>query len=154
MDKVVEGSHFVIHLASPVPGPVVRYEEDIVNPAVSGTLHILAAAQRHQVKRVVITSSLCACSEFKPGQTPAIIDESCWSDMQSTNMSAYTKSKLLAEEAAWNYVNTLPDSGHKVELVTLLPGFVIGEYIAAGMNTSTSVIKQFMDGQFDVIPKK
>lgn len=72
-------------------------------------------------------------------------------------MSAYSKSKLLAEESAWNFVNTIPLSKidtHKVELVTILPGFVVGKYITAGKNTSTSVIKQFMLGNFQYIPKK
>ena len=76
--------------------------------------------------------------------------------MSAPNMSAYTKSKLLAEEAAWNFINTIPTKGpyHKIELVTLLPGFVVGKCIATGRNTSTSVIKQFLQGEIDYIPKK
>lgn len=44
MDKAVEGSTYVIHIASPVPGPNVRFEEEVINPAVSGTMYILEAA--------------------------------------------------------------------------------------------------------------
>lgn len=156
MDKVVEGSTYVIHLAAPVPGPHVRYEEEVINPAVSGVLYILEAAQKYKVKRVVMTSSISACSEFKLGFVPQTIDETYWSEMSSPNMSAYSKSKLLAEEAAWNFVNTIPMKGpyHKVELVTLLPGFVVGKCIATGKNTSTSTIKQFMNGEVDYIPRK
>lgn len=74
-------------------------------------------------------------------------------------MSAYTKSKLLSEEAAWNFVNTIPKNlkqgpYHKVELVTLLPGFVVGRCIATGKHTSTSIIKQFMQGEIDYIPRQ
>jgi dihydroflavonol-4-reductase len=154
MDKVVEGSTYVIHIASPVPGPNVRYEEEVINPAVSGVMYILEAAQKYKVKRVVMTSSICACSEFKNGIVPKVIDDSYWSDMGSPNMSAYTKSKLLSEEAAWNFVNTIPTRGpyHRVELVTLLPGFVVGRCITTGKNTSTSIIKQFMQGKFECIP--
>ena len=108
MERVVAGSTYVIHLASPVPGPHVRYEEEVINPAVSGVLHIFEAATRHKVKRIVMTSSLCACSEFKTGELPPIIDETYWSDMSSPNLSAYSKSKMLSEEAAWNFVNTIP----------------------------------------------
>jgi dihydroflavonol-4-reductase len=108
MEKVVEGSMFVIHLATPVPGPNVRFEEEIINPAVGGAIYILEAAQKFKIKRVVMTSSICACSEFKNVATPNVIDDSCWSDITSPNMSAYTKSKLFAEEAAWNFVNTIP----------------------------------------------
>jgi len=44
MNKVVEGSTYVIHIASPVPGPHVRYEEEVINPAVSGVMYLLEAA--------------------------------------------------------------------------------------------------------------
>lgn len=79
--------------------------------------------------------------------------------MAAPNMSAYTKSKLLSEEAAWNFVNTIPThikqgTYHRVELVTLLPGFVVGRCIATGKNTSTSIIKQFMQGEIDCIPRQ
>jgi len=69
-------------------------------------------------------------------------------------MSAYTKSKLFSEEAAWNYVNTIPTNGayHRVELVTLLPGFVVGRCITTGKNTSTSIVKKFMQGEMESIP--
>lgn len=154
MERVVEGSTYVIHLASPVPGPSVVYEEEVINPAVSGTMYILEAAQKFGVKRVVMTSSLTTCSEFKSGNFPDVIDDSHWSDMSSPNMSAYSKSKLLAEEAAWNFVKTTPANRHKVELVTLLPGFVIGKCITSGKNTSTSTIKKFMEGELDCIPRK
>ena len=36
-----------------------------------------------------------------------IYDESDWSDPEAVN--AYPKSKIYAEKAAWEFVNTLPD---------------------------------------------
>lgn len=148
MERVVAGSTYVIHIASPVPGPHVRYEEEVINPAVSGIMFVLEAASKFKVKRVVMTSSICACSEFKTGELPSLIDESYWSDMSSPNLSAYSKSKILSEEAAWNFVNTIPTKKdyHRPELVTILPGFVVGKCIATGKTTSTSMIKQFMEG--------
>lgn len=159
MDRVVEGSTYVIHIASPVPGPDVRYEEEVINPAVSGTIYVLEAATKYRVKRVVMTSSINACCEFRKGFKPDVIDDSYWSDIAAPNMSAYTKSKLFAEEAAWNFVNTITTNHkqgpyHRVELVTLLPGFVVGRCIATGRHTSTSIIRQFMNGQIDHIPKQ
>lgn len=41
---------------------------------------------------------------------------------------AYTKSKVQAERAAWDFVNALPE-GEKFELVTILPGFIVGPLI-------------------------
>ena len=151
MERVVEGSTFVIHIASPVPGPDVRFEEEVINPAVSGTMYVLEAATKVRVKRVVMTSSISACCEFRKGFAPEVIDDSYWSDLGAPNMSAYTKSKLFAEEAAWNFVNTIPTNPkhgvyHRVELVTLLPGFVVGKCIATGKHTSTSIVRQFMHG--------
>lgn len=41
-----------------------------------------------------------------------------------------------------------------MELVTLLPGFVVGKYITAGPNTSVQLIKQMMLGEIEFLPKK
>ena len=50
----------------------------------------------------------------------------------------YTKSKILAEKKAWEMVNNPPD-GKKLELVTILPGFVVGKplYKASGSSIDT-----------------
>jgi dihydroflavonol-4-reductase len=45
-----------VHTASPIPVKTPKDENEIVRPAVEGTLSVLHAAKKHGVKRVVITS--------------------------------------------------------------------------------------------------
>ena len=54
-----EGASFIVHCASPVPFESMP-EEQIVGPAVAGTMAVLKAAQQNKAKKVVITSSVAA----------------------------------------------------------------------------------------------
>ena len=62
VDKAIEGSTYVIHTASPVAVADPLDEEQLVTPAVQGTLNILQSCSKHKVKRVVLTSSCQAVS--------------------------------------------------------------------------------------------
>lgn len=59
-DKAIEGCDLVVHTASPFPPKEPKDENEIIKPAVEGTLAVLRAAHKHGVKRVVITSSCSA----------------------------------------------------------------------------------------------
>jgi nucleoside-diphosphate-sugar epimerase len=48
-----------VHTASPFTFSA-KTEEDLVKPAVDGTLSVMKACAKHGVKRVVITSSIAA----------------------------------------------------------------------------------------------
>jgi len=60
IEAAVEGVDFVVHTASPFPNALPANLDDLYKPAVEGTLTVLKAAQKHGVKRVVITSSVAA----------------------------------------------------------------------------------------------
>ena len=60
IDKAIEGQDVVVHIASPHPFEAPADEKELIRPAVDGTMAVLRAAQRHKVKRVVITSSVAA----------------------------------------------------------------------------------------------
>jgi dihydroflavonol-4-reductase len=70
-----------------------------VNTAVEGTKSVLRAAQKFGVRRVVYTSSISAMYDFR--EVPAVINETHWSDPTLPQISAYSLSKVLAEQAAW-----------------------------------------------------
>ena len=55
----INGSTYVVYTASPFQ---ISYntEDDLIKPAVEGTLAVLNACKANKVKRVVITSSLDA----------------------------------------------------------------------------------------------
>ena len=108
LDKAVEGMDFVVHTASPVPGKGEPKDPNIfIRPAVEGTLAILAAAYKHKVKRVVITSSLSSVVMKNTENIKEIYTEDDWSDLEAC--SAYDKSKTMAEKAAWDYLYSLPE---------------------------------------------
>lgn len=91
----------------------VEPDEQIV-PAVNGTLRILESALTHgtSVKRVVYTSTCGAVRESIP--TPKQFSEADWNERAVTEVRArgreagqlekYQASKVLAERAAWEFV--------------------------------------------------
>ena len=64
---------YVIHMASPFPHNNPRREDDVVKPAVEGTLSVLrACVKAGTVKRVVLTSS-CAAVDCKWARVAAAV---------------------------------------------------------------------------------
>lgn len=59
-DKVVSGCDYVIHVASPIPPYVPKDEDEVIKPAVAGSINVLNAAIKNKVKRFVFTSSCLA----------------------------------------------------------------------------------------------
>ena len=57
IEQAVDGCHYIVHLASPIPSKEPKEERNIIDPAFKGTLYILKAAQANKVLRVVLTSS-------------------------------------------------------------------------------------------------
>ena len=59
----------------------------------------------------------------KPENRKDVYTEDDWSDIDL--LGPYEKSKFLAEKAAWDFVNSLPEED-KIELVVIIPGFILG----------------------------
>src|SRR3954452_9377509 len=90
----VAGCRYVLHVASPNPPAVPKDENDVIRPAVDGTLHVLrAAAADGGVERVVLTSSIAAVTAGHP--VPRAYTEDDWSIADQS--PPYEKSKTLAE---------------------------------------------------------
>lgn len=134
----------MFHLASPFPNATQRQpaEDEIIRPAVDGTLNVLkACAEAGTVKRVVLTSSIAAISCGMSGSPNKprdhVYSESDWSDEAGCEL--YEKSKLLAERAAWDYVKTLEED-KQFELVVLNPGYVQGPLISAASGEGSKAL--------------
>lgn len=61
INKAAEGCDYIVHTASPFPMIGNKLTPDqIIKPAVEGTLSMMRAAHKNKVKRIVITSSAVA----------------------------------------------------------------------------------------------
>jgi nucleoside-diphosphate-sugar epimerase len=144
----------VVHTASPAPLAVPKDENELIVPAVNGTQSVMEACHFYKVKRVVITSSIAAIVECKPKDRPAngCFSEQNWSDPDGDHIDAYSKSKVLAERAAWNYAEKLPED-EKVEVVTIAPGLIQGPaFVGAGF-FSGDLVTNIMENKYPGLPK-
>lgn len=146
-DVAVRGCAFVLHVASPYPIKEPRDVNDVVRPAREGTLRVLRAARAAGVKRVVLTSSVAAIASARYDKTR--FDESDWSDVNSPGINAYSRSKTLAERAAWDFVA----DGKGPELAVINAGQVFGPPLDANVQTSGEMIENFLRGKYPLVSK-
>jgi nucleoside-diphosphate-sugar epimerase len=145
----VSGCDFVLHVASPLPLQVPKHEDDLIVPAREGTLRVLRTARDAKVKRVVLTSSFAAIGygQKNPNQT---FTEASWTDPNGDDVSAYPKSKTLAERAAWDF---LAKEGGALELTTVNPVGVFGPVLGPDYSTSIQIVSRLMDGKIPACPR-
>ena len=133
-DQAVAGCDFVLHLASPFPAEAPTDENELIIPAREGTLRVLRAAQKAGVKRVVLVSSVAAVTAGHERENRTF-DESDWTDTGKTD-SSYSKSKTLAEQAAWEFIKSA-ENKNGMELVSVNPSNVFGPVLDNRHHTST-----------------
>ena len=152
MMKAIEGSSFVAHIASPFVTAKPKHEDELIKPAVNGTLAAMKACRANKVKRLVITSSVASIASVKKEEWPddGVFTEEHWTDVASTQ--AYSKSKTLAEKAAWDYIKDLPED-EKFEVVTINPSLIVGPAICGPGFTSQSIIADIVLGKHPGLPK-
>jgi nucleoside-diphosphate-sugar epimerase len=146
--EAAAGCDFVLHVASPFPQTVPKNEDDLIVPAREGALRVLKAARAAGVKRVVLTSSFAAIGYgHKEQSTP--FDETSWTDLSGGGVSAYAKSKTLAERTAWDFVAKEGD----LELAVVNPVGVFGPVFGPDLSTSVAGVKRLMDGGAPGLPR-
>ena len=144
--EAVSGCDYVLHVASPFPSETPQNENDLIRPAVDGTLRVLRAAAMAKVKRVVLTSSVAAI-QGGHGQMPRDLDENDWSDL-GAEIGAYARSKTLAEQAAWEFVSN-QQLNQPLELSVINPCLVMGPLLdGSTLGTSAKIIKDFLSGAY------
>lgn len=144
-----QGCAFVLHVASPIPPTVPKHEDDLIVPARDGALRVLKAARDAGVKRVVMTSSFAAVGYGK-GTAETTYTEEDWTKLDGRAMSAYTKSKTIAERAAWDFVDR---EGKGLELATVLPVAVLGPILSADFSPSILIVQRLLTGAMPGCPK-
>jgi len=143
-DTAIAGCDYVIHAASPYLLETKNPQQEMVDPAVNGTLDVLrACANASSVKRVVLTSSLAAITDEPDDQH--VFTETDWNSKSSLSRNPYFYSKALAEQAAWHFMR---EQTRGFDLVVLNPCMVIGEAIGPGLNSSNQVIRDLLSGTY------
>lgn len=142
--EAARGVDAVVHTASPFPVAQPKDPSVLIRPAVDGTLRALRAAHAAGVTRVVLTSSTAAVTNTaKAGPQ----DEADWCNPDAPDTSAYSRSKTLAERAAWDFAG---QSG--LLLTTINPGFVMGPPLDRHYGSSIGVIRRILRGKDPMVP--
>ncbi|MEQ9317173.1 MAG: aldehyde reductase [Henriciella sp.] len=147
----VNGVDFVQHVASPFPADKPKSADELIIPARDGALRVLKAAKAEGVKRVVMTSSMAAIAYGWGDKRPSPLNEGHWSNPDNLkDNTAYTRSKTIAERAAWDYVN---GEGKGLELAVINPVAVLGPAMSADVSSSLQLISQPLEGKLPAYPK-
>ncbi|KZP19338.1 NAD(P)-binding protein [Athelia psychrophila] len=163
LTDVVKGVTYVLHTASPYTFAITNGEEELLKPAINGTLNVVRAAKKASVKKVVITSSFAAMTNAAAGGP--------WRDYEYTendwNPSTYEEAakegadlamvysvgKKVAEQAAWDFAKE-----NNMAVVALNPPMIYGPALQdaatspASLNTSAAMIYQLFSGKLTAIP--
>jgi len=145
----IAGSDYVLHVASPLPPSVPKHEDELIVPAREGTLRVLRASRNAGVKRVVVTSSFAAIGYgHKVRETP--FTEADWTNPNGDDVAPYTKSKTLAERAAWDF---LAREGGSLELSVVNPVGVFGPVLGPDYSASILLVQKMLDGAMPGAPQ-
>eukprot|EP00253_Pinus_taeda_P025129 PITA_25129 len=130
-DAAINGCGAVFHVASPVDFTPKDPENDVIKPAVEGTLNVLRSCTKAKtVKRVVVTSSTATACINESEEQNQYIDENSWTDVDFLRTKkptgwAYAVAKTLAEQAALQYGKEDPG----LDVVSINPVLVSGSAI-------------------------
>jgi len=163
LTATLAGVTYVLHTASPYTFNITNGEEELLKPAINGTLNVLRAAKKEGVRRVAITSSFAAIINAQEGgpwrdyeYTEADWNPSTYEEAAKPGVLpgvVYSASKKLAEKAAWEFAKE-----NDLELISLNPPMIYGPALqdsatsAESLNTSASMIYQLFSGKLTAIP--
>ena len=110
-------------------------------PARDGTLRVLRAALAAGAQRVVVTSSVAAIGG---GSRPdASLTEEDWTNLSHAKLTAYARSKTIAEQAAWDLADEA-DARSRVAVVN--PGAILGPALSPDRSFSLQLIERLLNG--------
>ncbi|MBC1543961.1 NAD-dependent epimerase/dehydratase family protein [Listeria cossartiae] len=132
---------YVLSVASPVFFGKFKNEDELIRPAIDGITRILKAAKAAKVKRVVMTSNFGAIG-FSNSDKTSITTEAFWTDEFAKGLSAYEKSKLIAEKEAWKFMGNETE----LEFATINPVAIFGPSQSSHVSGSFDLLKNLLNG--------
>jgi nucleoside-diphosphate-sugar epimerase len=148
--EAVAGCACVLHVASPFPPSQPRDPDELIVPARDGALRVLRAALDAGAERIVLTSSVAAVRNGGPPRNGSTYTEEDWTDGDNTSLTPYTRSKTIAERAAWDLVR---EAGATERLAVVNPGAIIGPALSSDRSFSLELIERLMKGAMPALPR-
>ena len=146
--SAMHGCDAVFHVASPVPIVQPKTRKgilDIIKTAEFGTQNVLSAAMKLGVDRIILTSSVATI--FGSDRKKVTYDSSDWANPEGKGVNPYTKSKILAEKAAWKFCNQ-----NLINLTTIHPSLVLGPALETDYGSSLEAIIKILRKELPLLP--
>lgn len=141
--EAVAGCRCVLHTASPFPPAQPRDPDELIVPARDGALRVIRAALDAGVERIALTSSVAAVRGGGPPVEGSTYTDRDWTDGDDRSLTPYTRSKTIAEQAAWKLVE---DAGARERLAVINPGAIIGPALSADVSYSLQLVERLLNG--------
>jgi nucleoside-diphosphate-sugar epimerase len=138
----------VMHVAMQLVDAEPKDPGVVVKPAVEGTRHVMEAAHKAGIRRVVLTGSVAAVA-YGHGNRAKVqrFDENDWTVPGGPGAWAYSDAKTLAEKYAWEFADR-----NAMDLTSVLAGAILGPATDADTSLSLGMVLQLLDGSAPAIP--
>jgi dihydroflavonol-4-reductase len=141
--EAAHGCDYVLHVASPFPPAQPKNPDDLIIPARDGTLRVLGAGLDAGAKRIVVTSSSAAIRNSGAAPTGRSLTEEDWTDPANPKLTPYSRSKTIAEQAAWSLVR---ERGQSDRLAVVNPVAILGPVLSDDLSYSLEIIGRLLKG--------
>lgn len=130
--KACAGIQYLFHVAATyrLHTGSAKADAELIEDSMAGVRSAMNAAAANKVTRVILTSSIVTLPVAADGA--ALPDEASWTPQRDV---PYIKAKTEAEKLAWAMAKELG-----VDLVTVLPGSVIGPHFGRGTQSTDFVL--------------
>jgi nucleoside-diphosphate-sugar epimerase len=146
--EAASGCRYLQHIASPFVLTMPKNEDDLIRPALEGTRRAINAALETGHERLVVTSSVAAIDGGHADYSRSL-GTADWSNLDGPHITAYTKSKTLAEKAAWSLADR---ASARERLAVINPGTLLGPLLSSDAGTSAGVIQRMLKGEMPMVP--
>jgi nucleoside-diphosphate-sugar epimerase len=138
--KAMIGIDGVFHVAAVFQSAANDIQKEVVEPNITGTMHVLQAARDAGVKKIVLTSSSVAVGIESPPNRP--LTEADWNE---SIVDRYNYSKTVAEKRAWEFAKA-----HGLHLVCINPSAILGPG-AYRHTPNTALLEMIILGKLPVV---
>ena len=125
--------------------------EQLLPASRDGTVRVVRASIAAGVRRIVVTSSVETIMPPPSVATIDVLDESRWADEIDVGRSGHSKSKIMAERAAWALVHqqSLPAA---TSMVSILPVMIGGPILGDEIPPSVQLVSRPLQGALPAAP--